>query len=45
MEADEIRSGEEAVRDGSARLVFATPERLADAGFAALLRGREISLP
>lgn len=44
VEADEIRAGEEAVRDGSARLVFATPERLADAGFAALLRGREIAL-
>ena len=44
VEADEIHAGEQAVRDGSARLVFATPERLADAEFSALLRGRRIAL-
>ncbi|MDR6535269.1 RecQ family ATP-dependent DNA helicase [Variovorax soli] len=44
VEADEIRAGEEAIREGSASIVFTTPERLADRDFAALLRSHEISL-
>jgi ATP-dependent DNA helicase RecQ len=35
--AEERSQAEEAVRDGSAKLVFCTPERLADADFQALL--------
>ncbi|MEJ8815998.1 RecQ family ATP-dependent DNA helicase [Variovorax ureilyticus] len=42
--ADEIRAGEAALRDGTARVVFTTPERLSDAGFLDLLTERPTSL-
>jgi len=41
---DEIRIGEAALRDGTARIVFTTPERLADAAFLELLTERPTSL-
>ncbi|MBO9649439.1 MAG: ATP-dependent DNA helicase RecQ [Variovorax sp.] len=41
---DEIRAGEAALRDGTARIVFTTPERLADAEFLHLLTERQTSL-
>lgn len=37
LDAEETRAAETAVADGSARIVLTTPERLADAGFQALL--------
>ncbi len=37
LDAEETRAAEAAVADGSARIVLTTPERLADAGFQALL--------
>ncbi|MBB3178698.1 ATP-dependent DNA helicase RecQ [Variovorax sp. Sphag1AA] len=42
--ADEIRAGEAALRDGTARIVFTTPERLGDAEFLQLLTERQTSL-
>ncbi|SCK16107.1 ATP-dependent DNA helicase RecQ [Variovorax sp. HW608] len=42
--ADEIRAGEAALCDGSARIVFTTPERLADPAFLGLLTQRRTSL-
>jgi len=41
---DEIRAGEAALRNGTARIVFTTPERLADAAFLELLTQRRTSL-
>lgn len=38
------QAAEQAVADGSARIVFATPERLAEEGFVALLRARPTAL-
>ncbi len=38
VEAEEADAAEAAIADGSARIVFATPERLADADFVELLR-------
>src|SRR4051812_10394418 len=38
VDADAARGAEQAVADGSAKIVFATPERLADPEFMALLR-------
>ena len=40
MPADELRAAEAALADGSARIVFTTPERLADADFRHLLSPR-----
>jgi len=42
--ADEIAAAEAAITDGSARVIFSTPERLADAGFVKLLQQRPVSL-
>ena len=42
--ADELAAAEQALADGSARVVFSTPERLADADFLALLRRHPVSL-
>ncbi len=44
VDADEAAAAEAALADGSARIVFATPERLADAAFVALLRRHPTSL-
>ena len=38
VDADDAHAAEQAIADGNARIVFATPERLADATFIALLR-------
>jgi ATP-dependent DNA helicase RecQ len=42
--ADEIDAAEAAIADGSARVIFSTPERLADAAFLKLLQQRATSL-
>jgi ATP-dependent DNA helicase RecQ len=42
--ADEIDAAEAAIADGSARVIFSTPERLADAAFLKLLQQRPTSL-
>jgi ATP-dependent DNA helicase RecQ len=42
--ADEIDAAEAAIADGSARVIFSTPERLADAAFLKLLQQRPPSL-
>ncbi len=42
--AAELAEAEEALRDGSAKIVFATPERLADPGFLRLVSGQRVSL-
>ncbi|GAA4338259.1 hypothetical protein GCM10023165_16820 [Variovorax defluvii] len=42
--ADERDAAEQAIADGSARIVLVTPERLADAGFIALLGAHPTSL-
>ncbi|WP_256856586.1 ATP-dependent DNA helicase RecQ [Variovorax sp. KK3] len=42
--ADEREAAEQAIADGTARIVLVTPERLADAGFMALLRAQPTSL-
>ena len=44
LPADALDRAEEAVRSGSAKIVFSTPERLADARFRALLSERPTSL-
>ncbi len=44
LDADAARAAEAAVADGSARIVFVTPERLADAAFLALLHGHPTAL-
>jgi ATP-dependent DNA helicase RecQ len=44
VDAAEMQAAEQAIADGSARIVFATPERLADAAFVELLRARPTSL-
>ena len=44
VDAEEAQAAERAVADGSARIVFVTPERLADAAFAQLLRGQPTAL-
>lgn len=42
--ADEIDAAEAAIAEGSARVIFSTPERLADADFLNLLQQRPTSL-
>ncbi len=42
--ADEIDAAEAAIADGTARVIFSTPERLADAAFLKLLQHRPTSL-
>ena len=42
--AEEIDAAEKAIADGSARVIFSTPERLADADFLKLLQQRPTSL-
>jgi ATP-dependent DNA helicase RecQ len=42
--AEAIADAEQAIADGRARVVFCTPERLADAAFVKLLRQRPVSL-
>jgi len=42
--AEELDAAQAAIADGSARVIFSTPERLADAGFLALLQRRPTSL-
>jgi ATP-dependent DNA helicase RecQ len=42
--AEAIAHAEQAIADGRARVVFCTPERLADAAFVKLLRQRPVSL-
>jgi len=42
--AEEIEAAEKAIADGTARVVFSTPERLADAAFLRLLQRRPTSL-
>ncbi|MBE7367002.1 RecQ family ATP-dependent DNA helicase [Ramlibacter pallidus] len=44
VEGDEARAAEEAVADGSARIVMTTPERMADPAFLEKLRAHPISL-
>ncbi len=44
IDAQQARKAYEALRDGSARIVFSTPERLADAEFIALLQARGVGL-
>lgn len=44
LSAESARCAEEAAFDGSARIVFVTPERLADPGFVARLSQRPTSL-
>ena len=42
--ADEISAAERAIADGEAKIVFTTPERLADAGFVDLVAQHPVSL-
>jgi ATP-dependent DNA helicase RecQ len=42
--ADELRAAEAALADGSARVVFMTPERLAEPGFVEALAARRTPL-
>ncbi|MDB6001023.1 MAG: recQ, partial [Rhizobacter sp.] len=44
LNAADTQQAEAAVADGSARIIFTTPERLADAAFVDGLRAHEISL-
>jgi ATP-dependent DNA helicase RecQ len=44
VEQDRLDAAEQAIADGSARVVLVTPERLADPSFMALLRSRPTSL-
>jgi ATP-dependent DNA helicase RecQ len=44
LKADELQQADEAVRSGAARIVFTTPERLADADFRAALAEAPTSL-
>ncbi len=44
LSAHDQHAAEAAVADGSARIVFATPERLADAAFLALLKSHRTAL-
>ncbi|MDB5744285.1 MAG: recombinase RecQ [Polaromonas sp.] len=44
LDAATLQAAEQAVADGSARIVLTTPERLADAHFAALLKRHPVSL-
>lgn len=44
LTAQERSTAEQAVADGSARLVFVTPERLAEPAFLAILRSHPVSL-
>jgi Superfamily II DNA helicase len=42
--AEEIAAAEESIRAGAAKIVFTTPERLADASFVELLAAHPVSL-
>ena len=44
IDSDEARAAEQAVADGSARIVMTTPERMADPEFLEMLRAHPISL-
>jgi ATP-dependent DNA helicase RecQ len=44
VEAEAAQAAQEAIGEGRARIVFTTPEKLADPGFAALLSRHEVSL-
>jgi ATP-dependent DNA helicase RecQ len=44
IESEEARAAEQAVADGSARIVMTTPERMADPGFLDMLRAHPIAL-
>jgi ATP-dependent DNA helicase RecQ len=44
IESDEARAAEQAVADGSARIVMTTPERLADPAFLDLLAAHPVAL-
>jgi ATP-dependent DNA helicase RecQ len=44
VDSEEARAAEQAVADGSARIVMITPERLAEPDFLALLAGHPVSL-
>ena len=44
LDAEALHAATDALTDGSARIVFATPERLADADFLKMISSRRISL-
>jgi ATP-dependent DNA helicase RecQ len=44
IDSDEERAAEQAVADGSAKIIMTTPERLADPGFLEMLQAHPVSL-